>query len=296
MATESSISIVGKTGKSKRSRVCNLLDEEFNETTEKEGRQIVFGVFSDCFSLWNRELISLSYENTLLQFAEVICTKILPGLRSYDSGGDGINDHLWYFQFGDEVVKGKKKGSKWTLKMKSQCFDHYMEQDNTTYKLNEKSKLGDCNLSRNMHCEFMYDMGTSTRVFMKVLAIGFPDKGFTYPYIMSLAPPITEIKRSILAPLTETTKQIFDSGFNMFARFVDPAMKDTLFASVPASRLPISQQLDSLFPNFSKAVMKKNYLNFTMGLSAIVTGDADSTFLVSILDIILLLFTIINSI
>ena len=256
----------------KRRRVTKL-ESEFSSAYEPH--QIVFGIFENSCSLWHRQLIAVSADNTFEDLATILCDKVLPSIRGDDFGGNSVNEHLWYFEFGTENPSVKKSGTKWIYRM-NMPFD---DEDDKRREFSADSPIGCLQLKCRMHARLTYDLGTTSTVFMKVLAIGELDKETEYPLILHLTPPITTIKRDILFPLTSDNLQAVGAQIDCSARFVSTAERNEILSAVPAFSAPEEVKLDVLFPNFSRAFLHEKYTSFVIGLSSMITRPSDGSFL-----------------
>lgn len=261
----------------KRRRVTKL-ESEFSSAYEPH--QIVFGIFENSCSLWHRQLIAVSADNTFEELATILCDEVLPSVRGDDAGGNGVNEHLWYFEFGTESLSVKKSGTKWTYRMKMPYDgDSFACEDDKKREFFADSAIGCLQLKCRMHARFTYDLGTTSTVFMKVLASGELDKETEYPLVLNLTPPIMTIKRDILFPLTSDNLQTVGDQIDCSARFVSTAERNEILSTVPAFSAPEEVKLDVLFPNFSRAFLHEKYTSFVIGLSSMITRPSDGTFL-----------------
>ena len=155
----------------------------------------------------------------------------------------------------------------------------FANEDDKKREFSADSAIGCLQLKCRMHARLTYDLGTTSTVFMKVLAIGELDKETEYPLILHLTPPITTIKRDILFPLTSDNLQAVGAQIDCSARFVSTAERNGILSAVPAFSAPEEVKLDVLFPNFSRAFLHEKYTSFVIGLSSMITRPSDGSFL-----------------
>ena len=260
------------------------LKSALNDDIEKEfdSLQVTFGVFSDVDNSWGRDYFSVSTDNSFYDLARFLCDKILVKLRSRNCGGSGVNEHIWYLEFGDEVAEKKKKKIKWKIKINSPSSlfgwdDDEYESKEGIQKIDSNSAIGSLHLKSGMHGKFTYDLGTTTVIFLRVLQIiPIGDNSGTFPRLIDLPGPIDYATGTIL-PLSIGNRQTSAVGVDVNSRSVSKIARPAVLAAIPAYS-EAEQTLDKLFPHFAAVVTSGRFDNVAIGLSNIITGDDDAMF------------------
>ena len=253
-------------------------------SNDEEEQMILFGIFDSSISNPScSKLIACKSSDNFYDFADILCSKILSTIRS-ESVGYGINQHFWFFQIGTAVAEGTKLRTKWTHKICDEIDSHhkgkyYSNDEDNMQQLHASQMMRSFNLTEQHHCQFEYDLGTTTTIFMKVLSIGSLDGDKdSYPQMVDMSGPMTDAKRKFLLPLTADNVSAASSGFNVCSRIVTLSQRPVLLQQVASFSTPMEQQIDSLFPHFSNAVLKGKHLGFTLGLLNMIASVKDSIF------------------
>ena len=275
-----------KSRKSRKSAVSAALDHEAPD------RQVVLGVFDDIDSKWFSRAFVVKLTNTVNEMAEFLCERVLPGIRGDDSG---LDDHLWDVPFGTPQVKsGKVVGTQWAHSVAASPWgdsEFDMEfDDGKGAKHAPTTTFRQFGLHVGDHCKFTYDYGSTTVVFIRVLAVGDLDDADNapssppFPRDFDLRSPIksgtggglTQLQTKVLTPLSEDNVVAMTAGFDLAARFVGFDQRDTLLRAVPAFNVPKTKRLDALFPHFAKRILSLAHAGFTLGLSHMITSEMDT--------------------
>ena len=149
--------------------------------------------------------IQLSSSNNMYQIAEFLCNNILPSLRSPHRGGNGVNSHIWYFKFGYERPYPHRKGlsPKWIAQTKTPFSDEFddldcgddififgrMGEEDLDERRNDYTEAStvkeiDVGSEKRRIMSFVYDMGYTTQVFMRITVKEALEPQRSFPYLV----------------------------------------------------------------------------------------------------------------